>query len=108
MRRIFLVVLLMACAPSRSYKRFPSAPPLQPSTVTARVERPPGRAVLIGTATVQVKRGQTDEDCALAALAEARRAGATHAVIQPAKKSWKSGWFGGPRCTADAFYLPPA
>ena len=56
---------------------------------------------------MQVKRNESEETCALAALAEARRAGATHAVIQPAKKGWITGWFNGPKCTADAFYLPP-
>jgi hypothetical protein len=107
MRRLILLLLLTACAPARSYKRFPSAPALPPSAVTARVDRPPGRAVLIGTATVQVKRNESEETCALAALAEARRAGATHAVIQPAKKGLITGRFKGPKCTADAFYLPP-
>ena len=107
MRRLLLVLLLTACAPARSYKRFPSAPPLQPAAVTARVDRPPERAVLIGTATVQVKRNESEETCELAALAEARRAGATHAVIQPAKKGWLTGLWKGPKCTADAFYLPP-
>ena len=108
MRRFLpLLLLAAACAQSRSFKRFPNTPQPQPTTTTARVERAPGESVLIGTATVQARKGQSEEACAAAAFEEARRAGATHAVVRSARPGWPFSWWRGPRCTADAYYLAP-
>ncbi len=108
MRRLFLPLLLAAaCAQPRSFKRVPNTPEPRPTTTTARVERAPGDAVLIGIATVQMRRGQSEQACASAAFEEARRVGATHAVVRSARVGWPFSWWRGPKCTADAYYLAP-
>lgn len=108
MRRLLpLTLLLAACAQSRSFERFPNTPQPRPTTTAARVERAPAEAILIGTATVQAKKGQSESACATAAFEEARRAGATHVVVRSARTGWPFRWWRGPKCTADAYYLEP-
>jgi hypothetical protein len=98
-----LVVGLIGCA-SPAFKRASTAPELPPSANAIVVERPPSGAVLIGTADVQMSVSELPSECRTRALELARQAGATHVVMPPDNAGTASK---GPRCTAQAYYVPP-
>jgi Zn-dependent alcohol dehydrogenase len=98
---LFASLLLVGCAFSSGFERAPGAPELAPSASVAVVgEAPPG-AVLLGTVTVQGNNHQGGAGCEQEAQFEAKKVGATHVVIRPAKP----GIGKGPKCTGEAYYL---
>jgi hypothetical protein len=68
-----------------------------------RVRRLLRLQLLLGTVTVQSNNYQSGQGCEATALYEAKKIGATHAVIRPAN----AGWGKGPKCTAEAYYVAP-
>jgi hypothetical protein len=94
---------LAGCASSAGFQRAAGAPELPPSAQTMIVATPPAGATLLGTVVVQMNNHQLPQDCEPAALFEAKKRGATHAIVRPES----SGWGKGPRCAADAYYLAP-
>jgi hypothetical protein len=103
MRRIAVVLVgAVACA-HPTFQRVPFAPKLAPNEQAIVVERPPSGAVLLGTVQLQLSVYRLPTECTAQALAEAKLAGATHVIlpIGTAPTSTK-----GPRCSAQAFYLP--
>lgn len=108
MRRLPIVVAAICsvagCASAPVYQRVSSAPVLPPSESVIVVERQPVGGVLIGTADLQLSVHQLPEECTAALLAEAKRAGATYVVMPPVKPGTS---VNGPRCTLQAYYVPP-
>jgi hypothetical protein len=102
-RALLVLAAAVGCASTSGFHRADGAPSLPPSAHTELVATPPAGAQLLGTVTVQMNNHQLPQDCEPAALFEAKKVGATHAIVRPAK----SGWGKGPSCTADAYYLPP-
>jgi hypothetical protein len=105
-RRIHLLapaiaVLIAACS-TPNFHRAGLAPHLAPSADIVVVDRPPIDAVLLGTAVIQSSFYQSVDECEAAALLEAKKAGATHAVMRPARPGTTKD---GPRCVAEAYYL---
>lgn len=96
-------VALAGCASTAGFHRADGAPELPPSARTEPVSTPPAGGTLIGTVRIQMNNRQLPQDCEPAALFEAKKRGATHAIVRPAK----SGWGKGPSCTAEAYYVAP-
>ena len=104
MRRIaVLAVGLVACASSPAFRRVSSAPTLPPSENVVVVDRPPAGGVLLGTAEIQLTVFQLPSECAEAALAEARKAGANFVVMPPTSSGTATR---GPHCSLQAYYVP--
>ena len=101
--RIWILAAAAGCAaPVFQYTK--GAPRLPPSADAEVVERAPMQGILIGTAEIQATVYQHGEECQAAVLAEAKKAGATHVVIRPGMAATASR---GPRCRAEAYYVPP-
>lgn len=100
---VALSLFLSACAFSSGFARAPGAPELQPSAAATVVAEAPAGAVLLGTVTVQSNNHQGGADCEREALFEAKKAGATHVIVRPAKQ----GFGKGPKCTGEAYYVAP-
>ena len=99
-----VIVVMMAACSTPNFHRAALAPHLAPSAEIVVADRPPIDAVLLGTAVIQSSLYQSVDECEAAALLEARRAGATHAVMRPARPGTAKD---GPRCVAEAYYLAP-
>jgi hypothetical protein len=108
MRRVLpvaaVIVVMMAACSNPNFHRAGLAPHLAPSADIVVVDRPPIDAVLLGTAVIQSSLYQSVDECEAAALLEAKKAGATHAVMRPARPGTTKD---GPRCVAQAYYLAP-
>jgi hypothetical protein len=103
-RRIVVVLVgVIGCA-QPVFQPVLSAPQLAPNENAIVVERPPSGAILLGTVKLELSIHKLSTDCTDQALAEARRAGATHIILPPGTPPTSSR---GPRCSAQAFYLPP-
>jgi hypothetical protein len=96
--------VIVGCAVPPTFQRVPTAPVLPPNENAVVVERPPSGAILLGTIELQLSISELASECQAAALAEAKRAGATHVVMPPAAPGRAAR---GPRCTAQAYYKPP-
>lgn len=95
--------VIVGCAVPPAFQRVPTAPKLPPNDNAIVVDRPPAGAILLGTVELQLSISELASECQAAALAEAKRAGATHVVMPPATPGRATK---GPRCTAQAYYLP--
>jgi hypothetical protein len=104
MRRITASVLVLAACAQPAFQRASTAPKLPPNENAVLVERPPSGAVLLGTVQLQMSVSQLPSECLAAALAQAKQAGATHVIMPPAVAGTASK---GPRCSAQAYYVPP-
>jgi len=105
MRRLVVVLVgAVGCAAQPVFQPVPSAPQLAPNENAIVVERPPSGAVLLGTVKLELSIYKLQSDCTDQALAEAKRAGATHIVLPIGTPPTSTR---GPRCSAQAFYLPP-
>jgi hypothetical protein len=103
MRRSVVVLIgAMGCA-QPTFHRVPAAPHLAPTENALIVERPPSGAVLLGTVNLELSIYQLASDCLAQALTQAKQAGATHVVLPPATPGTSTR---GPRCTAQAYYVP--
>lgn len=106
MRRFLPVLaLLVGCAFSSKFRPTPGAPPLQPSSSVAVVAEPPQGATRLGTVTARGNNSQGGAGCESQAAFEAKKAGATHVVVRPAKTPWYAA--GQIRCEGVAYYLAP-
>jgi hypothetical protein len=98
------IAVLMAACSTPTFHRSALAPHLEPSTNVVVVDRPPIDAVLLGTATIQSSLYQSVDECEATAMLEAKKAGATHAVMRPARPGTSKD---GPRCVLEAYYVAP-
>jgi hypothetical protein len=98
-----VLVGTVGCA-QPTFHRVPFAPTLAPNENAIVVERPPSGAVLLGTVQLELSAYRLPSDCVAQALAEARRAGATHIVLPAATPPTSTR---GPKCSAQAYYLAP-
>jgi hypothetical protein len=104
MPRVAVVLLGVVGCVAPPFQRVASAPKLAPNENALIVERPPSGAILLGTVNLQLSTFQLPTDCTAQALAEARGAGATHIVMPTGTPATSTK---GPRCSAQAYYLPP-
>lgn len=95
--------LLAGCTFNTTVSRLADAPNVPRSDSAAVVAAPPRSAVPLGTITIRGNRNMDGAACATAAVAEAKRLGATHLVVHPVANDA----FRGVRCTGDAYYLGP-
>ena len=104
LQRISVVLVgVLGCA-QPIFQRVPAAPQLAPNENALVVERPPSGSVLLGTVKLQLSLYQLPSDCTAQALAEAKRAGATHVILPPGTPGTSTR---GPSCSAQAFYVSP-
>jgi len=98
---VALVGVVGCVAPT--FQRVPTAPKLAPNDNAVIVERPPSGGVLLGTVDLRLSVYKLPSECLAQALAEAKRAGATHIVVPAVTPATSTK---GPRCTAQAYYVP--
>lgn len=100
-----IAAVMAACSSNPNFHRATLAPRLQPSANVEVVDRAPIGAVLLGTAVIQSSLYQSIDECQAAAMLEAQKAGATHAILRPPRLGTTRD---GPRCVAEAYYVAPA